>query len=429
MKFPTNLTLKRLMTRMAIGVGLLTVAPLALAITAPQELLLFATSAAQFGMEVFNFKGLQFAVAQGSLGSPSGTMSGYAAGDTITLQCAGVTFSSSPVVGVGAVTTGSVAGSNLIYGGVTNGPVPNGTATCSQASTSGSGTGYQVSLSFGLIASAISVAALNTGGGPNNGSLAINAGDTGNGNAVGGENTLFGDKAGFGLTGLSQYNTAMGHNALGSGAGAPAVSANNVAFGTDAARNFTGSAFNGSITAIGSGAARNAAGGWITAIGSGAFGSNGTNTNGALSGYNMTGVGYFAGSSCTSCSGSTLIGAKAGDALTTGTNDVIIQATLGGDNCSNGATESNVFAVCAGAGRILTITGAGTPSTSQATLAGSVGTGGFTIASLPTCNSGLAGQFAYVTNGVAAPSYMGAVSTTGSANDPVFCNGSGWVYH
>ena len=53
----------------------------------------------------------------------------------------------------------------------------------------------------------------------------------------------------------------------------------------------------------------------------------------------------------------------------------------------------------------------------------------FTIANLPTCGSiAPAGSMAYVTNGVASPTFMGSVSTTGSATDPVFCNGSGWVY-
>ena len=52
----------------------------------------------------------------------------------------------------------------------------------------------------------------------------------------------------------------------------------------------------------------------------------------------------------------------------------------------------------------------------------------FAIAGLPTCNSSTAGANAYVTNGVASPTFMGAVSTTGAATDPVFCTGSGWVY-
>lgn len=51
------------------------------------------------------------------------------------------------------------------------------------------------------------------------------------------------------------------------------------------------------------------------------------------------------------------------------------------------------------------------------------------IASLQTCNSGNAGIYNTVNNGVASPTYMGVVSATGSATDPVFCNGANWVYH
>jgi hypothetical protein len=133
-------------------------------------------------------------------------------------------------------------------------------------------------------------------------------------------------------------------------------------------------------------------------------------------------------SSCVGCSGVTALGFKAGQGIVNGTNDLILQATNGADACSNG-DESNVIAVCAGAGRVWTTTGTGSPSSSKTVLAGTAGTGGHTIAGLPTCNSGMAGQFDFVTNGVASPTYMGTVSTTGAANDPVFCNGSAWVYH
>ena len=54
----------------------------------------------------------------------------------------------------------------------------------------------------------------------------------------------------------------------------------------------------------------------------------------------------------------------------------------------------------------------------------------FTIGgTLPTCNGALKGASAYVNNGQASPPYLGAVSTTGAVVAPVFCNGSGWVYH
>jgi hypothetical protein len=55
---------------------------------------------------------------------------------------------------------------------------------------------------------------------------------------------------------------------------------------------------------------------------------------------------------------------------------------------------------------------------------------GYTIAGLPTCNGSTnVGAFASVTNGVSSPTYHGAVSTTGSSEDRVYCAGSaGWVY-
>jgi hypothetical protein len=53
-----------------------------------------------------------------------------------------------------------------------------------------------------------------------------------------------------------------------------------------------------------------------------------------------------------------------------------------------------------------------------------------TIANLPACSSGTnAGLLMMITNGVASPTYNSAVSTTGSTNNLVFCNGSGWTYH
>jgi hypothetical protein len=54
---------------------------------------------------------------------------------------------------------------------------------------------------------------------------------------------------------------------------------------------------------------------------------------------------------------------------------------------------------------------------------------GYAIGStLPTCNSGLEGARAFVTNGIASPTFLQAVSATGAAVDPVFCTGSAWVY-
>jgi hypothetical protein len=57
-----------------------------------------------------------------------------------------------------------------------------------------------------------------------------------------------------------------------------------------------------------------------------------------------------------------------------------------------------------------------------------VGSNVYTIAGLPTCNSGTQGFRASVSNGQTSPTFLGTVSTTGAVLAPVFCNGSAWVY-
>jgi hypothetical protein len=54
---------------------------------------------------------------------------------------------------------------------------------------------------------------------------------------------------------------------------------------------------------------------------------------------------------------------------------------------------------------------------------------GVTVANLAACNTAAAGEIAYVTNGASSPTYNATVSSTGSSNDLVFCNGSNWTYH
>ena len=52
----------------------------------------------------------------------------------------------------------------------------------------------------------------------------------------------------------------------------------------------------------------------------------------------------------------------------------------------------------------------------------------YTIATLPACNNGMQGLRVKISNGVASPTYNGAISTTGASYDLGECNGSGWVY-
>lgn len=52
----------------------------------------------------------------------------------------------------------------------------------------------------------------------------------------------------------------------------------------------------------------------------------------------------------------------------------------------------------------------------------------FTVATLPTCNSGAAGSIAYVTDAT-SPTYLGALTGGGSSKILALCNGSAWAAH
>ena len=312
----------------------------------------------------------QFALSQSGLGTPTGTMSGYVAGDTVTLSCTGVTFSISPIIGITHATGGAADGATVSNPGATSGNIPSGPLACSQASTTGSGTGFQITADKAVIAAYLYPAGLSTGGTATNGNFFLNSSPLEQGALwpAGSENSYLGVKSGFGLGGISTQNLAVGHNACGNG-GSGAVSGLNVCVGADAGRNFQAAA--GSTTLVGAGAGRNIANGWDTFVGAGSGGSEGADTPGSLTGYNDTAVGYSSGPDITSGSGNLFAGAKSGTGITTGGSNIILEATAGGDNCGNG-NESNVVAVCAGAGRVLTITGTGTPSTSVAKFSGAL---------------------------------------------------------
>lgn len=57
-----------------------------------------------------------------------------------------------------------------------------------------------------------------------------------------------------------------------------------------------------------------------------------------------------------------------------------------------------------------------------------IGLPGFTVSTLPTCNTALKGGMAYVTDAT-SPTYNGALTGGGSTVVPVFCNGSAWTSH
>lgn len=327
---------------------------------------------------VQSFGGLQMALTQSSLGTPGGTMAGYVVGDTVTLSCTGVVFSTAPVIGVTTQSGGSATSAIVVNPGVTSNSPASGALNCSQASTSGSGTGLTIAATLGVIAAYVTPSSLLTGGAANDGNFFLNWNPAdASPNIVGAENTLIGTKSGRGFAagGTSSFNTCLGHNACGDG-GTAALSSNNVMLGSDAGRNMQGSVSNGSNVFVGSGAARNSAAGFSTIVGASA-GGVASNTPGNFSGSANTMFGFQAGNAVTSGGGNLFLGVKSGDAITTGSFNIILQAQSGADACSNG-NESNVIAACAGAGRVWTATGGGTPSTSVTTFAGVIVSAGIT---------------------------------------------------
>ena len=315
-----------------------------------------------------------FGLSQGGISQPTGTMTGYNNGDRITLACTGLTFSTAPVLGVTSTSSGSVTGATVILPGVTNSSIVASAATCSQASTTGSGTGLQITGSLGINAAYVSMASLGTGNSTaSNGNLYLNIGpdDAAKMQNAGNENTFIGNKAGVGTKGWSSYTTAVGHSALGDGGSGIVNNGFNSAFGVDAGRNVQGSVSHSVL--VGYSAGRNMSGGYNTIVGSLAGSTNGANTPGSLSGYNNVVVGFAAGLALSSGNGNLLLGPKSGSAIATGSGNIILGATNGADNCANG-DSSNYFAVCPGAGPVISVTGGGTPSTSVTTIAGSLKT-------------------------------------------------------
>jgi hypothetical protein len=53
----------------------------------------------------------------------------------------------------------------------------------------------------------------------------------------------------------------------------------------------------------------------------------------------------------------------------------------------------------------------------------------YTIATLPACNAAADGQRLKVSDGVAAPTYLAAVSATGTSKRSVMCAGASWIYN
>lgn len=90
---------------------------------------------------------------------------------------------------------------------------------------------------------------------------------------------------------------------------------------------------------------------------------------------------------------------------------------------NTGIGDTGGLTISTGAGPItLTPAGASVIATKPLALQG------YTVATLPSCGSGIKGAMAYVTD-ASSPTYNGALTGSSSTIVPVFCNGSSWSSH
>ncbi|MEI7720180.1 MAG: tail fiber domain-containing protein [bacterium] len=280
--------------------------------------------------------GLGLAIGPGTISLISGG-SGYVVGDTMTLTCAGATFTTSPVIAVTAVNSGTITGLTLTNAGVST-IAPGASCTFTQASTSGSGSGASWTGSFAPIASVLSFASLGTGGSANsNGSLFLGA-ETPAANLSGSEETFVGDRCGGNIVNGSG-NTCLGHDAAGIYGGTNLTASGVTFVGQDAGRNYGGGV---GQTALGSSALRN------------------------VSGNYDTGLGYQAGQNLTTGTNNTIIGYGVAPTLTTGGGNIAIGTGSSTDVAL--ANTSNTLNI----GQIIFTTGINTPSTSATNIAGTL---------------------------------------------------------
>jgi hypothetical protein len=395
--------------------------------------------------------GQLYGVLQGTIGAISGTMTGYNTNDQIVLQCPSIMFLpySSPSLGVQAASGGAVQKVVVSYSGQTYGPMPPGPITCTQASTTnatggaGGGAGFQIQVYFGPT---WSIAGGGTGGAPgDNENLFCNHedGDTVPSQYSGGESVLCGPGAGRWLAGGSNSLTGMGVSVLGGHTGVWVVLNNDSCFGNDCERNAGPGDVNSN--GFGEGALRNNAGTengcfgincmgswsvnstglltggynfgggnnvmascttclWNTIVGQHSAANDGSHLNftgsfnstfggndliaAGFNGSNISGVGFGALVNCTTCNGVVFLGENIGPAVTTGIDLIYISSQTGStDECGNG-NESWAMRMCSDGGWFFQVTGTVSPSTSKATLAGTL-----TIAGLPTSSPGSGGGY------------------------------------
>lgn len=388
---------------------------------------------------------------------------GYAVGDTVTLTCTNSTISVNPIVVVSAVSAGAITGFHVTEVGQFTALNAQVSATLTQSATSGVGTGFTCTANFGPIAAKLAAPSLNTGGNNDNGNLFIGA-EQPNSSLYGSENTLIGDRAGGLLTGVSSFNTAVGHGACGPGGGVPFVGNSNTMLGSDSGRNINGGSNN---TLLGAGSGKSiGTENDTTAIGTNAlqFMNTGiaTSRNTAIGGSAMQGVnglmtqvqrdtavGYGSLAAATTGKDDVALGYQCGNKITTGNNNVTIGSgvasttlTTGSNNVLIGTTsdidtaassDSNIIRIGAGNTAIISAIGCGTPATSIITIAGTLivaGTNaaithtGITFANRPP--TPVAGMVCYFTDSTVA-TWGSTIAGTGANKVLGWYNGTNWT--
>lgn len=394
-----------------------------------------------------------FGVDDSSNGTPAVGGSGYVIGEAITLNDGGSVHA---VLTVTTVSGGTVTGFNITNRGnaslIPSNPV-------GQLSSSGAGTGATFTLSWDALASGLLYGTLVK----NSGNLFL-GGETPSAFS-GTECTFVGDRAGGNII-SGAFTTLLGHNAGGIGAGTSITGATSLTLiGTDAGRNIVTGATRAVI--VGDGAAENMSSTDNTILGhAAAFGLTSGNQNVVIGGGNPTGttlkgnviIGFNADVTVASSRGtviigsaetgggagahggefSVIIGARAGRATLTGGANNIIGYRVGSTTLTTGIGNYLVGASAAvdtptaatnnymNQYNVITVSGMDVPGTSAGKFAGTLGTGGFTVATLPAASAALTGARAYVTDAL-APTFLAAIIGGGLVTAPVFCDGSQWV--
>lgn len=248
------------------------------------------------------------------------------------------------------------------------------TGSVQQGSSTGSGVGAAFTLGWGIIAAVLESESLTFGrgnlsiGGNQNGRVGeAGIGGSAGGQCVGAESTFIGCGAGGRVT-LANFNTAVGHNALGIGAGVPVTGSSNSAFGTDCMRDIGSTAHDN--VAMGVNACRS-----LTT----AFSNVGVGVSALQNLQTSVGnvaVGFSALSSITtSASDNTAVGQNAGLKTTGAQNTIVGSKAIGG--ATGGAAAANtVIGYNAGnlitSGGTNTIIGANVASTTLLTGSGNI---------------------------------------------------------